>query len=324
MSVDLLTGVTLPPDAGSHERLGSSIWRIRLDPAAPMRTLVAKHLSPEVATTVELTLRRWLPAAGLEDAGPALFDAARAPNTGEVWHLYEDLGDGALDESGHDEERLRAMVTVVARVHRSFVAHPLLGEVLGRGRDLTAWAHESMLRSLLRALEAVRPDSTERSVLRAWLLARFMEYFEEAPSRAAKLRELGGANTLVHGDLWPKNGIVVGTESGLRARLVDWDRCGVGSGFYDLSTLLSRLPHAVREHVVAWYRAETDLLDSALSDPARMNFLAETCERTRLAEWAIWRVRSIPSPDAAWAWGELARAEDWLEIPPLFPEAVAT
>jgi phosphotransferase family enzyme len=320
MNALTLAELPLPGPAIGSERLGERVWRVRIDASASMRSLIAKCLPTEVATRVELVARRWLPEVGLAAAGPPLWRVVPSPDEGMVWHLYEDLGDWSLDETGEDENRLRAMVALVARVHRSFASHSLLGEVLGHGRDLSAWVHESTIRGVVRTLETVRPESAETAGIRSRLLARFLGFLEEAPARAAELRATGHTNTLVHGDLWPKNGIVVRDPSGPRARLIDWDGCGVGSAFYDLSALLSRLPIAVRGQVVTWYCSETDLLDQAFSSPAVANRLAETCERTRLAEWSIWRVRAIPTPDADWAWRELARVEAWLDVRPLFPQ----
>lgn len=73
-----------------------------------------------------------------------------------------------------------------------------------------------------------------------------------------------------------------------------------------------------------WYRGETDLLRDSLDSPSNLNYLAETCERTRLAEWTIWRIRAVGSPDSDWAWRELTRVESWLDVPALFPEARRT
>src|SRR2546430_11660755 len=50
--------------------------------------------------------------------------------------------------------------------------------------------------------------------------------------------EAGGPDTLLHGDLGPKNIFVALASDGPCARLVDWDHVGVGPAGYDVSTLL--------------------------------------------------------------------------------------
>src|SRR5437667_995944 len=73
------------------------VYRVRFGLNGAVRSLVIKRLEPAVAQRNQLVMSRWLPAVGLLDHGPTLLGAA-AERTGQcVWHVYEDLGDWALN-----------------------------------------------------------------------------------------------------------------------------------------------------------------------------------------------------------------------------------
>ena len=98
-------GMTLRDVGGRASRvldvtkLQRGVYRVSL--ATPSRTLslVVKRLSPSVAHRTQLALERWLPAAGLEHAAPALVGVAAERAGGKVWHLYEDLGAATLESA---------------------------------------------------------------------------------------------------------------------------------------------------------------------------------------------------------------------------------
>src|SRR5207247_6340730 len=97
----------------------------------------------------------------------------------------------------------------------------------------------------------------EKKMLHERLLARLYCLLAEGPKRAAAVRELGGPETLLHGDLWTTNTFVVPTAAGLQARLIDWDHAGVGPFSYDLSTFLLRLPEDDRPWILQGYADAT-------------------------------------------------------------------
>src|SRR2546427_7809980 len=73
------------------------VYRVRFGLNGAVRSLVIKRLEPAIAQRNQLVTQRWLPAVDLNDYGPKLLGAA-AERTGQcVWHVYEDLGDWALD-----------------------------------------------------------------------------------------------------------------------------------------------------------------------------------------------------------------------------------
>jgi hypothetical protein len=285
--------------------------------------VVVKRLDPAAARRNELAAGQWLPALGLAGAGPPLLGitAGRGPS---VWHVYEDLGDSALDESAPDPDRVTAAVGLIARLHARSAGQPLLAECRRHGGDFGLSFYDASVREAVRSLEALGPSEVElppgpRGV-RDRLLAQLSRLADEAPERAAALRELGGPEALLHGDLWPKNVLVVPAGTGLRVRLVDWDRAGVGPVSYDLSAFLGRLPTAVRPWALGLYRRAVGRFGWRLPSAAGLNRLFDTAERARLANCVIWRARAVRDGPADWALQELAWLEQWLgELQPLLP-----
>src|SRR5207245_5339835 len=79
------------------ERLKSRVYRLGVGADGRSHSFVLKRFDPWLARRNELVLRRWLPALGLEDRAPRLLATAGERHGGCVWHVYEDLGEGALD-----------------------------------------------------------------------------------------------------------------------------------------------------------------------------------------------------------------------------------
>src|SRR5438046_4071963 len=58
--------------------------------------------------------------------------------------------------------------------------------------------------------------------------------------RMELIADLGGGESMLHGDLWPANVLLTEEGGRLRARLIDWDHAGAGPPSYDISTFISR------------------------------------------------------------------------------------
>ena len=117
------------------------------------------------------------------------------------------------------------------------------------GGDLGVHFFTSSVSDAIASLEGLQLPrvrlSSDRSALRDRLLGRLGKLFAERQERVAVIRELGEPETLLHGDLWPQNALVIPTGPAgerLQVRLIDWDHAGVGPPSYDLSTFLSRIP----------------------------------------------------------------------------------
>src|SRR5205823_2692037 len=120
------------------------------------RSFVGKRLDADIARRNELVARRWLPAVGLEETGPALLAVAAEPDGSSVWHLYGDLGEAGLDAAKPDFDRIERAVTAIARVHTSFVRHPLIPECRLWGGDLGIHFYAASVRDAITAVESLR------------------------------------------------------------------------------------------------------------------------------------------------------------------------
>src|SRR5207247_1903938 len=101
-------------------------------------------------------------------------------------------------------------------------------------------------------MEPARASGTRSriSVTRRWRATRL----PTAARGATGVEGAGRPEPLLHGDLWTINAFVEHTPAGPRARLVDWDRVGVGPFSYDLSTFLFRFPPEQRPRILECYR----------------------------------------------------------------------
>src|SRR5215469_12785814 len=276
------------------------------------RQLIVKRLKPEIGRRTELVEKRWLPAAGMVDNGPALLGSILEPRGSCVWHVYEDLGPCELDVTRIDREKVRAAIQLVAQLHMRFARHPLLGEVRLHGCDLGIPFYAANVRDATYALEACQPPP-QQAPLRDGLLRRLSKLREELPQRAQALETWGGSETLLHGDLWHINIFVIPTHNWFHVRLIDWDHASVGPVCYDLSTFLLRLPSPERSWVLDVYGEETLRAGSRLPPTRMLNVLFETAEYARLANRIIWPAIAFVQDQAAWAWESLAEIDQWFE-----------
>jgi predicted glycoside hydrolase/deacetylase ChbG (UPF0249 family)/aminoglycoside/choline kinase family phosphotransferase len=295
--------------------LKSRVYRLRFHARGLTRTVVAKRLETPVASRCERLARCWLPAVGLGSAAPRLI-AVSEPAGRWVWHVYEDLGEESLERLP-EGDRVEAALRLIAQLHMRFVAHALLAECRAFTDDLGIDYFTTNVRDALHALEALsgHPEirTPEHAALRDRMHARLIRLLEQTPVRARFLADSGAAETLLHGDLWTSNVFVTRTTQGLEARLLDWDRAGVGPASYDISTFLLRFPRERRRGILEHYDravlAEGGRpLDRA---PLAMNF--ETAELSRYANRLIWPARAIAEGNTAWGFKELAEVEGWFD-----------
>jgi Phosphotransferase enzyme family len=297
-----------------HEtKVNSRVSRLHCATNGTVRSFIAKRLDPDIARRNECVALRWLPAIGLRNAAPALLAVAAEPDGRAAWHLYEDLGDYGLDAGRPDLEAVARAVTVIAQIHLRFSGHALIPECRLWGGDLGISFYDASVRDAITSLEAVlarrRPLSGERSSLCRRLLARLTRLLEERASRAEVLERSGGAETLLHGDLWPMNVIVDPTS----VRLIDWDHAAVGPVSYDLSTFLSRFPPSVRPRILRLYEDELVRAGGRLSPVSELNVMFETAELARIANRVIWPALAVWEDDADWGFGALDEVEAWFE-----------
>ena len=318
---DVLGGELSPDATIRFERLVAEVYRLVIG-GKPGRSLVVKLLKPAIAQTDRLVAERWLPALGLGDGCPGLLGAAAQRDGRWVWHVYEDLGTESLAVR-HEPERLAAAVDLIAELHTRAATHPLLPEVRWRARDHGAHFLTSSVRDAISGLDALAtcgrevPERFHAS--RTRLRDRLERLLEDVPRRLRVMTELGGPDTLLHGDLWPKN-VFVSTDGGRpRARLIDWDHVGAGPFSYDLSTLLYRSAVHERPWIMQRYREAMERAGFRLPGPEALNLLFHTAESARCAHSVLFDAMTVIDEGAGWAIEQLMDYDRWLEAlrPPL-------
>jgi len=325
---NLLQELLAEPEAAGQlidqHRLKPCVYRLRFEINGLVRSLVIKRLDPDIAQRNRLVARRWLPAVGLSQSGPPLLGTAAERSGRCVWQVYEDLGDWTLDASDPDPNQVKAVVELIAQIHIRFAGHALLRECRLWGGDLGIHFYISNVRDAINALQALRPPavelSSERSALRDRLLERMYKLLSEQSYRAQVMAELGGPETLLHGDLWTENMLVIPSRNSLQVRLIDWDHAGVGPISYDLSAFLLRFPTHDRHWILACYQDAVCHLNWRLPASSDLNLLFDTAECARLANTIIWPAIAVLESQAAWAFDELAAIEEWFEmLEPVLP-----
>ena len=300
---------------------GHRVFRLRFSIDDHTRSVVVKRLKPEIARRNELVGRRWLPAIGLGGSCPRLLGSVAARKGGCVWHVYEDLGSWELDSNQPDRQRVAAAVELIAQIHTRFAGHALMGEVRLQGGDLGIHFFEANVRDAISALQGWPPPPSERALVDR-LLERLHTLRAELPRRAEALAELGGPETLLHGDLWAINVFVIPSVQGLKARLIDWDHAAVGPASYDLSTFLLRFPSEHRQWILELYRQAVAEAGWRLPDECDLNLLFETHEYARFANRIIWPAIALVTDRAAWGVDALAEIDQWFnEFEPVLPVA---
>jgi hypothetical protein len=299
-------------------RLKSRVFRVQSVRDGARTSVVLKRLNPAVAEHNERLVKRWLPGIGLPDAAPALVGTIGDQRGTCVWHVYEDLGDTVLDGVRPRRREVAAALELIAELHIRAATHPLLLEchqLLGnRGMQYFV----SNVGDAVGALEALRAlektfTSGQRLVLNR-LLDRLHALRDSIPLRAQLMAERGGPQTLLHGDLWPINTFVIPSAEGMQARLIDWDRAGVGPVVYDLSTFLYRFPPNERPWILEHYRGLVGRIGWYLPEASELNLLFETAECARYANRIIWSTITLLTEHAESGHRELADIQGWFEM----------
>jgi hypothetical protein len=295
---------------------------LHFDVRGKRASVVIKCLSVRRAHVNELVAQRWLPAVGLERACPRVRSTASEPAAERIWQIYEDVGGETLNHFDPDMRCVELVVDLIAELHVRFAEHPLLAECRAQGEELgmsffMSWVSSSL--EHVQQIGSVRSD--QHAALRDRLLVRMERLNGEREQRAAVVQQCGGPPTLLHGDLWTSNTLVVDRDGDLRARLIDWDHVGVGPVSYDLSTLLYRFPPAIRPRILARYRERLARAEWTLPSDSDLNSLSETAEFARYA-CCLAEAASAASRGEAWGFDQMAEIESWFDaLEPLLATA---
>jgi hypothetical protein len=340
----LLAGVaSVDPDALvvlACEALKRCVHRVTFLADGRAGSVIVKRTSPEIARRNRLVSDRWLPDAGMPDLAPATHGILPGADPETVWLVSEDAGTRTLADAPREAARAAAALGRIARLHRRFAVHAVLGEVRLRGGELGPAFLLGNLRDALRALTAVqragldRPDAhgdgdasspvpasrAARAATLTRLRARLVAMIEDAPRRAEILARAGGAETLLHGDLWLENLVEVPRGEGALVRLIDWDHAAVGPPLYDLSTFLYRYPPSERRALFARYAEALGADGWWLPGEDELAIVAETCEHARIANRVIWPALEALRGGGEHALAELDEVAGWFDaLEPLFP-----
>ena len=314
------------------ERLKSRVYRLRVPANGNGRSLsfVAKRYDPWLARRNELVLQKWLPALGLDDRAPHLVAAAAERHGTTVWHVYEDLGETALDPAQPDPQQVGAVVDLIAELHMRGAGHAVVPECRHFCGSLGASFIVANIRDAIGVLEALAPPQVQATVeqgeLRGRLLAHLYRLRDDLPDRVALLESLGGPDTVLHGDLWTTNTLLChagnGGGPGVTSRLIDWDHAAVGPISYDLSTFLFRFAKPDRPWILDLYRRAVARAGWQLPATQDLNALFETAEYARYANRIIWPAVALLKDGATWGFDQLAEVERWFNtLEPALPES---
>jgi thiamine kinase-like enzyme len=301
------------------ERLKRAVYRLHIGGGSE-RTLVLKRHTPALAQVDRLLVERWLPALDLADRCPRLLTAAADRDGSCVWHVYEDLGTENLAVR-RDPSRLAAAVDCLAELHTRAARHPILPEIRWRARDHGTHFFTESLRDAVAVLDRSPIDrpglARELAAVRTCLRDRLLRFLDDAPRRMRIAEDV--PDTLLHGDLWPKNVFVSVTGDGPRAQLIDWDHVGAGPFTYDLSTFLYQCTIDERPWILQRYRGAVERAGWRLPDDAQLNILFHTAEVARYAHCILWAAMALVNDGAEWGIRDLLDYDSWFETlrPPL-------
>jgi hypothetical protein len=307
----------------AREQLKANVHRLLVDVDGRERSLVVKRSDPVVARRGWLVARRWLPAVGLEDLGPPLVGLATETNGEGTWQVHEDLPGRPLATDPPIDGDVEAAIDAIARVHTAFAEHRLLRECRLWGGDRGIHFFSTNLRDARIALRSPDLDSIGADAIAARdaLLDRIDALQEDEPERTRILAAVGGPETLLHGDLWPTNAIVIPNGDGVSVRLVDWDEAGAGPIWFDLSTFLLRFDSSRRAWILnAYGRAIDRLAGWRVPSERDLNVILETAAYSRLASLLVWSVAAAEECESDWLPERLAAMSEWLDaVKPVLP-----
>jgi hypothetical protein len=306
-----------------HERFKTNVHRLRVDIDGSERSLVVKWSDSVVARRCALVAQRWLPAAGLEDHGPPLL-AVAAERTGEgTWHVYEDLPGHPLSTEPPVRGEVEAAICAIARLHTAFAGHALVPEFRLFGGDRGIHFYSANLRDAVVALQSlhVERSDADTTAARDALLQRMSDLKKQEPERAQALAASAGPETLLHGDLWPSNVIIVPDGDTVRVRLIDWDEAAAGPIGFDLSTFLLRFDSSHRRWILDTYRQAVDRLGGRELPPEQeLNVIFETAAYARLLSLLVWSVAAAAEGESDWLPARLVEMAEWLDaVSPVLP-----
>jgi thiamine kinase-like enzyme len=335
---ELLGGASIDGRLLKEERLQKrNVYRLIWEINGGIRTFVVKQFSTDSSRIEKQAIGEWLPAVNLASIAPKLLGVAAEATTEYIWHVYEDFGDNAMDQSltnnameihkdhgfltplkiSPDKDHIKAIVKTIANLHKRFQGHDLINKCRLESTDLGSDFLQNNVHNAIYALESLQPGnmrlSKQHIAVRDNLLDKLYTLRESLAWRSDLLKKSGGPDTLLHGDFGVKNAFVIQTERGLTGKLIDWDHAGVGPISYDLSTFLMQIPCDDRSSVLDLYKKARR--NESINWPGwnEWNLLFETHEYARLANCVTWPAMAAGENYAEWAFDDLKEIDGWFE-----------
>lgn len=130
---------------------------------------------------------------------------------------------------------------------------------------------------------------------RAPQLTESLDQYEEVVAALARM-----PRTLVHGELYPSNVMVVQSESPVRVCPVDWEMAALGPGLIDLAALVGGWEKPERERLVKAYARSAEA-GGAAPFPSLSADLAR-CRLHLALQWIGWSTEWVPPAEHANDW----------------------
>jgi hypothetical protein len=239
----------------------------------------------EPAREIETYARILAPAR----LGPSLVAAVTQADPPRHWLLLEKVPGVELWQVG-ELAVWEAVAAWLGGFHAKFAPH--LDEVANANPHLLEYGREWFRSWCERAQTALAAMSDRR----ASLLVRALERYDEVISALAAL-----PRTLVHGELYPSNVLVVPAERPVRVCPVDWEMAGIGPGLLDLAALVSGWGHPERDRLARAYLhglGEREFASRFETLPVELG----SCRLHLALQWLGWSTDWRPPPEHAHDW----------------------
>ena len=97
---ELLGGDSIDGRLLKEERLQKrNVYRLIWEINGSIRSFVIKQFSAKCSRIERQVITQWLPVVNLSSIAPSLLGVAPEEATDYIWHVYEDFGDYAIDQS---------------------------------------------------------------------------------------------------------------------------------------------------------------------------------------------------------------------------------
>jgi thiamine kinase-like enzyme len=132
---------------------------------------------------------------------------------------------------------------------------------------------------------------------RAPLLYTALERYDNVIAALAALPP-----TLVHGELYPSNVLVIPAQQPVRVCPVDWEMAGIGPGLLDLAALVGGWGLAERDRLAAAYLDGVGATSGAAPCSQTPSIELARCRLHLALQWLGWSPDWSPPPEHAHDW----------------------